>query len=60
MQIIYDFNNSTQKWNFYNLEETKYRKKAEEFIDSYNDLIPKFYNNKLYEYQDLVIYSNNF
>jgi len=41
-------------------EDTEYKKKAEEFIDIENDLIPKFYKNKLYEYQDLVIYSNNF
>jgi len=41
-------------------EPTTFRTEAEEFIDIENDLIPKFYKNKLYEYQDLVIYSNNF
>ena len=41
-------------------EPTTFRTEAEEFIDIDNDLIPKFYKNKLYEYQDLVIYSNNF
>jgi len=41
-------------------EPTTFRTEAEEFIDIDNDLIPKFYKNKLYEYQDLIIYSNNF
>jgi len=41
-------------------ENTEYKEKAEEYIDINNDLISKFYKNKLYEYQDLVIYSNNF
>ena len=38
--------------------ETEYNAIAKEFIDINNDLILKFYKNKLYEYQDLVVYSN--
>ncbi|NVM36610.1 MAG: hypothetical protein HWN81_13525 [Candidatus Lokiarchaeota archaeon] len=41
-------------------EPTTFRTEAEEFIDIDNDLILKFYKNKLYEYQDLALYSDNF
>jgi len=40
--------------------ETEYNTIAKDYIDIDNDLISKFYKNKLYEYQDLVIYSTNF
>ena len=40
-------------------EPTYFRTEDEEFIDIDNELIPKFYKNKLYEYKVLVIYSNN-
>lgn len=38
---------------------TEWRTEVEEYIDIDNDLIPNFYTNKLYEYQDLAIYSYN-
>ncbi|MHA1376553.1 MAG: hypothetical protein ACTSR7_19920, partial [Promethearchaeota archaeon] len=39
-------------------EITPYREKAEEFIDIENELIPYFYKNKLYEYENLIIYGS--
>ena len=41
-------------------QSTEWRIEAEEYIDNINDLILNFYTNKLYEYQDLVVYSSNF
>jgi len=40
--------------------ETEYNAVVKEFIDTDNDLISKFYKNKLYEYQDLILYSVTF
>ncbi|MHA1724322.1 MAG: hypothetical protein ACTSXH_05710 [Promethearchaeota archaeon] len=39
--------------------ETEYNAIAKDYIDIDHDLISKFYKNKLYEYQDFVIYSIN-
>ncbi|MHA1499445.1 MAG: hypothetical protein ACTSRT_18100, partial [Promethearchaeota archaeon] len=39
-------------------ELTSYREKAEEYIDIENELIPYFYKNKLYEYENLIIYGS--
>ncbi|MEJ2295503.1 MAG: hypothetical protein P8Y23_12145, partial [Candidatus Lokiarchaeota archaeon] len=39
-------------------EITKYRKIAEEFIDIENELIPKLFSNKLYEYCNYSIYNS--
>jgi len=38
---------------------TLYRKIAEDYIDIENELIPYFYKNKLYEYENLIVYSSN-
>jgi len=38
---------------------TPYREKAEEYIDIENELIPYFYNNILYEYENLIIYGSD-
>ncbi|MHA1671279.1 MAG: hypothetical protein ACTSV5_11990, partial [Promethearchaeota archaeon] len=40
-------------------ETTSYREKAEEYIDIENELIPCFYKNKLFEYENLIVYGSN-
>ena len=40
-------------------EITPYREKAEEYIDIENELIPYFYKNILYEYENLIVYGSN-
>jgi len=37
-------------------ENTEYKKEAENFIDIYDELIPLFFKNKLYEFGNLTIY----
>ena len=37
-------------------EPTSFNVEAEKYIDIYNELIPFFYKNKLYEYKSLTIY----
>ena len=41
-------------------DNTENKKETEEFIDIYNELIPLFYNNKLYEYSNLSVYYANY
>jgi len=40
-------------------EETQHNQNAEAYIDIENELIAKFFKNKLYEYKYLKVYSTN-